>query len=137
MDPHHRPPAKPARLRLLAVWYQLGGLMLLVVGAASLLPVPDTGVDDKLSHFLVYFVLAAWFALLADSRIGLLWTGAGLFAYGILIELLQWMTAFRFAEPGDVVANLVGIVPGLLIYFTPLRRILVTVDRLLARFFLR
>ena len=129
-------PSKPARLRLVAVWYQLGALMLLVVGIASLLPMPDTGVNDKLSHTLVYIVLAAWFGLLADNRVALLWTGAGLFAYGILIEMLQWMTSFRFAEAADVAANLAGIVIGLLVYFTPLRRILAAIDRLLARIFL-
>ena len=132
-----RPASPPARLRLLAVWYQLGALMLLVVGAASLLPAPDIGVNDKLSHSLVYLVLAAWFGLLADSRIALLWTGAGLLAYGILIEMLQWMTSFRFAEAEDVLANLIGIAIGLLVYFTPLRRVLAAVDRLLARIFLR
>lgn len=129
--------SQPARLRLLGVWYRLGGLMLLVVGAASLLPAPDVGVDDKTGHVLVYVVLAAWFGLLADSRIALLCTGLGLFAYGILLELLQWMTTYRFAEWGDVLANLVGIAIGLLVYFTPLRRILAAVDALLARVFLR
>ena len=136
-DPDRRPASKPARLRLLAVWYRLGALMLLVVGVASLLPAPDIGVNDKLSHSLVYIVLAAWFGLLADSRIALLWTGAGLLAYGILIEMLQWMTSFRFAEAADVLANLIGIAIGLLVYFTPLRRVLAAVDRLLARIFLR
>ena len=122
---------------MLGVWYQIGALMLLVVGAASLLPVPEVGVDDKLGHLFVYLVLAAWFGLLVDSRIALIWTGLGLVAYGILIELLQWMTSFRFAEWGDVLANLIGIAIGLLAYFTPLRRILAVVDGLLARIFLR
>ena len=129
--------SKPARLRLLGVWYQLGALMLLVVGALSLLPAPEVAVNDKLGHLFVYIVLAAWFGLLADSRIALLWTGLGLVAFGLMIEALQWMTSFRFAEWGDVLANLAGISIGLLAYFTPLRRILAFVDALLARIFLR
>lgn len=129
--------SKPVRLRLIGVWYQLGALMLLVVGAASLLPTPQVAVNDKLGHLFVYGILAAWFGLLCDRRVALLWTGLGLLAYGILIELLQSMTSFRFAEWGDVLANLIGISIGLLAYFTPLRRVLATVDALLARIFLR
>jgi VanZ family protein len=122
---------------LLGIWYQLGALMLLVVGALSLLPAPEIAVNDKLGHLFVYLVLAAWFGLLAESRIALLWTGLGLLAYGILIELLQSMTSFRFAEWGDVLANLIGIAIGLLVFFTPLRRVLAAIDGLLARIFLR
>ena len=127
----------PATLKLEKIWYLLGGLMLLAVGIVSLVPAPDVGVGDKLSHLVTYFTLAAWFSLLATSRASLGWTIAGLLAYGILLELLQGMTGYRYAEWGDVLANASGTLAGILLYFSPLPRLLNYVDSKLARLWLR
>jgi VanZ family protein len=125
------------RLRLAAAWYGLGGLMLLSVAVLSLIPAPDTGVDDKLIHFVTYFVLGGWFGLLASGRTALAWTVAGLIAYGMLIELLQGMTSYRYEEWGDVVANSGGVILGVLLHPTPLRGLLLFIDERLARIFQR
>ncbi len=125
------------RLKLVKIWYSLGALMLLLVAVVSLTPVPDVGVSDKLSHVITYLLLAGWFGLLAANRAALGWTIVGLIAFGILIEGLQGMTAYRYAEWGDVVANGTGIVTGILVYFTPLPRILRFVDTRLALILLR
>lgn len=119
-------------LKLIRVWYLLGVLMLLIVGGLSLLPLPDVGVGDKLSHVVTYVFLAGWFSLLAANRRILGWTVVGLMAYGMLLELLQGMTAHRYAEWADVLANGIGILVGILVYFTPLPRVLGYVDRKLA-----
>ncbi len=124
-----------ADLRLSRVWYSMGTLMLLAVAVLSLIPVPDVEVGDKLSHTLTYLVLACWFGLLASNRVALYWTIAGLFAYGALIELLQGMTGYRYAEWGDLLANGIGIGTGALFYFSPLARLLKFVDSRLASFF--
>ena len=124
-------------LKLATLWYLLGGLMLLLVGFVSLMPVPDTGVNDKFSHLVTYFILGGWFGLLATGRVSLGWTIVGLIAYGMLIELLQGMTAHRYAEWGDVLANTVGTLVGILLYFSPLPRLLRFVDRKLALLWLR
>jgi hypothetical protein len=129
--------ASPAELRLWKTWYLLGGLMLLGVAVGSLIPAPDVGVGDKLSHFIVYFALGGWFGLLASNRAALFWSFAGLFAFGVLLELLQGMTAYRYAEMADVLANVGGCLLGLLLYFTPLKRLFALVDRVLARSLLR
>ncbi len=107
--------------------------MLLAVMLLSLLPVADVGVNDKLLHLLAYFILAGWFGLLVTGLAGLGWTVAGLFIYGLLIELLQSTTGYRYAEWGDVLANSIGIVIGILLYFSPLTRVLRFVDSRLAR----
>ena len=120
-------------LKLARAWYLLGLLMLLVVGALSLMPAPDVGVDDKLGHLITYFVLGAWFGLLAANRRVLSWSIVGLLGYGMLLELLQGMTSYRFAEWADVAANGGGILLGSLVYFTPMNRVLAFVDRKLAR----
>jgi VanZ family protein len=110
------------------MWSAIGAVMLVAVAFVSLIPVPDTGVNDKLSHLLTYFVLAGWFALLARNRISLCWTVVALIAYGMIIEWLQGKTGYRYAEWGDVIANGVGCCAGATLYFTPLRRLLRWVD---------
>lgn len=102
--------------------------MLAAVAYVSLMPAPGVGVSDKLAHLLTYFLLTGWFALLARSRIALGWTLVALIAYGMVIELLQGQTDYRFAEWGDVIANSVGCLAGGALYFTPLRRLLRFVD---------
>ncbi|MDH3760101.1 MAG: VanZ family protein [Gammaproteobacteria bacterium] len=128
-------PAIPPQvaLKLVRFWYLLGVLMLIVVGALSLLPMPEVGVSDKLSHVVTYVFLAGWFSLLAPDWRALAATVIGLMAYGILLELLQGMTTYRYLEWADMVANGSGIVIGALFYFTPLTRVLALVDRKLAR----
>ena len=125
------------RLELARLWYSLAALMLLVVAAASLLPAPDVGVSDKLSHVITYLVLAGWFSLLATNRVALCWAAIGLVAYGVLMELLQGTTDYRYAEWGDVLANGAGVVAGSLFYFSPLPRLLRFVDSRLAPVLLR
>jgi VanZ family protein len=127
-----KPKLRSTDLRLIKLWYLVGGLLLIAVGAISLLPVPDVGVSDKLSHVITYLLLASWFSLLAANRKVLGWTIAGLILYGMLIELLQGMTGYRYPEWGDVLANGIGVLAGALIYFTPLTRVLQFVDRRLA-----
>jgi len=119
-------------LNLIRLWYLLGAMMLLGVGALSLLPMPDVGVGDKFSHVVTYVVLGGWFGLLAANRRVLCWTVVGLMAFGILLELLQGMTTYRYAEWGDVLANGSGILIGITVYLTPLTRVLGFVDRKLS-----
>lgn len=122
-----------ALLELAVVWYAIGAIMLLGVAVVSLIPGPDIGVSDKLSHLVTYLLLAGWFGLLAANRTALGWTIVGLIGYGMLIELLQGMTDYRYPEWGDVLANGIGVLVGVLFYFTPLRRLLRFVDTRLAR----
>ena len=125
--------AERAVPRLAPVWYGIGAMMLLTVAALSLMPVPSTGVNDKLSHLVTYFLLAGWFALLAAKRAALIWVLVGVAAYGGLLELLQAMTPHRQAEWADLLANSLGAAIGIWLYFTPLRRLLLLIDRGLAR----
>ncbi len=124
--------ARP-QLRLLKLYYLLGVMMLVVVALLSLMPVPGVGVSDKLSHLLTYFVLSGWFGLLAMNRYRLGLSLVGLLVFGMLIELLQGMTAYRQAEWADLGANAAGILLGATLYFTPLPRLLGLLDRGLYR----
>ena len=124
-------------LKLVKAWYFIGAMLLLGIAVLSLIPSPDIGVSDKLSHLVTYFFLSGWFSLLAVNRISLGWIVIGLVGYGMLIELLQGMTAYRYPEWGDVLANGAGVLAGILVYFSPLPRLLRFVDARLARILLR
>jgi len=122
----------PRQLQLIRLWSAIGLAMLVVVAFVSLIPAPDVGVNDKVSHLLTYCLLVAWFGLLARNRIILGWTIIALIAYGMIIEWLQGQTGYRFAEWGDVIANSVGCLVGGALYFTPLHRLMRKLDAMLA-----
>ena len=86
------------QLQLSGLWYLFGAGLLVAVAIVSLMPAPDVGVSDKVSHLVTYFILTGWFGLLARHRLELAWTVAALIVYGMIIELLQAQTGYRFAE---------------------------------------
>jgi VanZ family protein len=106
--------------------------MLFAVAFVSLMPAPDLGVGDKLSHLLTYTLLSGWFCLLARHRVALACSIGGLIAYGMMIEWLQGLTGYRYAEWGDVIANGAGCLLGALGYLSPLRRAFAGIDEKLA-----
>ena len=120
------------RLRLVHLWYGCGVAMLLAVAVVSLIPAPDIGVSDKLSHLLTYTLLSGWFCLLARQRTALACSMVALIAYGMMIEWLQSLTGYRYAEWGDVIANGAGCLLGTLGYLRPLRRAFARVDEKLS-----
>ncbi len=125
--------AQAGGLRLWKIWYLLGAIMLLAVATVSLMPAPpQVPVGDKLTHLVVYLVLGAWFALLARNLKALTQSAIGLVLYGALLELLQGAGGYRFAEWADLFANGIGVGLGLLVYPTPLRRLMYWIDRRLA-----
>lgn len=128
-----------SRLRLIRIWYALGGLLLLLVAVLSLVPIDIDSdvVSDKTGHVLAYAVLSGWFSLLAGGRTALGGIAIGLMAYGALIEILQGFTGYRFAEWGDLLANGLGILIGLAVYPTPLRRLFALIDSFIAERFQR
>lgn len=125
--------AAAAPLRLAALWYSVGAGLLLAVAVLSLIPLPEVGVGDKLSHVATYFVLAGYFAVLARRRRSLLRVAVGIMLYGALIEIAQGLVDYRHGEWGDLLANAAGTVAGMLLHFTPLGGIVAWIDSSLAR----
>lgn len=110
-------------LRYTRRWQLAGLLLLLSVLAATLMPAgwlwpdlpgPTLFAADKWLHGLTFLFLAVWFSG-QYSRHAYWRVGVGLFAFGILIELLQSTVAYRTAEFMDVVADTAGLVTGLAI----------------------
>lgn len=93
-------------------WLFLGGLLLLGVSVLSLLPtesLPDVQTHDKLSHFLAWAMLMAWFSQIIRAR-GML--AAGLWTYSGVIEVLQGLSGYRDMSGLDLLANGLGILAG-------------------------
>lgn len=97
-------------------WWLAVGLfgcgMLLYLSLIPSPPQPEVAHFDKLEHLLAYIVLGAWFAAILPRHHGRVFVG--LAVLGGLIELLQGMTDYRSGDALDMVADVVGIVVGIL-----------------------
>jgi VanZ family protein len=103
----------------------------LVILVLSLLPASDTGdfgsipYLDKVIHIIFYAVLC--FLILHDIRSGerqhnsyfsdLFQAFSYALVFGILIEMLQWIIPYRSFELMDILANALGALCALLIFF--------------------
>lgn len=75
--------------------------------------------SDKVAHFIAYFVLTFFWLLASFKLKSIKKTHVALLCllFGIIIEVLQSeMTSYRSCEYLDMVANLVGVLVGLLIF---------------------
>ncbi len=104
----------PATLRWRSAWI----LSTCVITIGSLMPLrepPPLLPSDKWQHLLAYGVLS-WLACKAANRSQrALWL-LGTAMVGVIIELLQGLTGYRFFEWGDLLANGVGILLGALLF---------------------
>jgi VanZ family protein len=102
-------------LRHAKLWLGIGVVLVLGVITGSLVParmIEAIDVSDKLEHSGSYLLLMAWFGGL--YRRGLQpWVGLGLVVLGVVLDLLQGLTATRTLDPADMAANTVGVLIGL------------------------
>ncbi|QLI83062.1 VanZ family protein [Chitinibacter fontanus] len=96
------------KLACLVVWA-------LAIWIGSLMPSPPPAVvenGDKVQHFFGYAVLAC-LAFRVAQRYALVWFFAALMGVGV--EIAQSFTPWRTFDIGDMLANALGAVIGLLI----------------------
>jgi VanZ family protein len=102
-------------LRHPKVWVGLGVLLLLGVITGSLVPakvIEGIKLGDKLEHTGSYFVLMFWFGgMWPRSR--QVWVAVGLCLLGVVLDLLQGLTATRTLDPADMAANALGVLLAL------------------------
>lgn len=107
-------------------WIGLFWLLLLLVTGLSLYPFPPGGEvagSDKVLHLLAYLVLFVSLDLACCFRQRPAAKIIGLLAYSFLLEMAQLLVPSRHFSLADLVANLAGLLLGLLIA-APLGRFL-------------
>lgn len=116
------------------LWLLLWGLLIAGVIVGSLLPADELPVlrfagFDKIEHAFGYGVLSAYAVMLFARRKTQAWAAVGLVVLGIAIEIAQagW-TSSRSGDPGDVLADLLGVLAGLSIASTTWARGLQRID---------
>jgi VanZ family protein len=120
-------------LRYRRTWLVLGWGMVAAVTVLSLIPleVDLSGGRDKVAHIIAYGSLAFWFSDLVGSRARQIAIAVAFMGMGVGIEYLQRMTGYRTFDVYDMIANAVGASIGWALAQTPLRNVLVWVERLL------
>ena len=115
------------QLKYTKLWLALGALLIALIWYLSLTPEPlDTGIDngDKAGHFLAYGLLMGWFAQIYIQLKPRLVLMLAFILMGVLLEVLQSMTAVRTYSHADMVANTTGVFIGLLLSQGPMARLL-------------
>jgi len=110
--------ANPRLLWRLAFFGCLAAVLALAL-LKDVSPPLDTG-WDKGNHVLAFGVLTLLGHLGFPERRALV--AGGLLLYGIAIEVLQSLTAYRVSEYGDLLADLLGIALGALAHAAWLRQ---------------
>lgn len=116
------------------LWLGLWWLAIVVVVVASLVSPPELpstpAGSDKLGHFLAYAAVMAAAVQLFARRLHRWRVAGALVAMGMLLELLQGgLTATRMQDPWDALANTLGVLAGMATAATPLRDLLLRLDR--------
>ncbi len=118
-----------------AHFWLAAGLLLLGFGlVSSLSPLPSglPSINDKLLHAVGFLAFTVWFGGIFERRF-LPGIALALAVYGLLIELLQSLTATRQAELPDLVADVAGILLGWLLSAAGLSRWCTKLESWLAR----
>jgi len=106
-------------LRWSTLWIALGWMLLALVVALSLLPMPQTSVQvpgsDKFQHLIAYFAISFWHCQLQLRRPVLVRRLLLIALTGALVEVLQAQTGYRTGELRDLAANLIGVIFGTVI----------------------
>ncbi len=122
-----------APLRHPRLWLGLGLLLLAALVVGSLLPVQfdrgDFRGEDKLLHLLAYGGVTAWFLQIFHRPRAMLAWAALFFALGAAVEAVQAWLPLRSADLRDLLADGLGIGGALLLSLTPLRDLLLHLER--------
>ena len=117
-------------------WMALWVLAIAIVVAGELLPgkdLPSLSMSDKSEHFIAYALLSATAVQLFARRLSWAFVCLLLVLMGIALEFLQGaMGLGRSMDRYDALANTIGVLIGLATAFTPLRDLLLWVDRRLS-----
>jgi len=119
VDKGTEPAGSQSSLHFSVLWYWLGwGLVTAVIYLSLTANPPEPpkfALADKLEHLLAYSALMGWFGQLYVSKPGQLAWATGFCGLGIALEFVQGWGGLRFFDVGDMVANALGVLLGLLL----------------------
>lgn len=117
-----------------SAWLVGGWCLVALVAYLSLMPNPPEPFQfhmvDKVEHGIAYAGMSWWFCQIYQSVKSRFWVCAALLAYGVLIEILQGMTGYRYFEYADMLADSIGVVVGWLSARSALGRVFVLIERI-------
>lgn len=106
-------------LRYHKLWHFLGALQVLLVVYLMLtritVEVEVISHVDKIAHWTVFSVLMSWYAQLMHSRWSRVFSTACIVILGIGLEYLQALSPYRHFDYADMLANMVGIISGIIL----------------------
>ena len=119
-------------LKYRSAWL-VGGLLLVgLVVYLSLTPHPPEPLSfsqsDKLEHCFAYASLSLWFCQLFLQDRQRITVIVALVTLGVVIEILQGLSGYRYFEYADMLANSVGVLLGFLLARTGLGRIFILIE---------
>lgn len=112
------------------LWWSVGCLMLLAVIVLSLVSIEQPVQfenADKYEHVIAYGSLMFWWGMVQPARRRVWFVVLPML--GVSLEFLQSVTPYRFMSWNDALANLLGVLLGSLLLWTPAARVLGVVDR--------
>jgi VanZ family protein len=99
-------------LHYLKLWKGIGYLLVGVVVILSVISPSSNAelfrINDKIGHFLAYFVLMGWFAQYHDSK-HYKYLAIIFIAQGIGLEIVQTFLPERIGSFSDILANSLGV----------------------------
>jgi len=120
-------------LRYRKFWLTGGWLAVGLVCFLSLTPHPPEPLSfqhiDKVEHIFAYTSLSLWFCQLYEKSTQQIRLALGFIAMGIVIEILQGLSIYRYFEYADMLANSLGAILGLLLAQTPLKHLFLFIER--------
>lgn len=121
-------------LRYRKLWLSIGCLLIALVVYLSLTSAPlklklDLLYQDKFGHLLAYFAMMFWFAQIYHGHKQRLVLMLFFVLLGVSMECLQSFDTNRYAEIGDMVANILGVLIAVLLALTPLKYLLLRFER--------
>ena len=121
-------------LRYRLLWLVIGYLLITLVVFLSLSSSPvkiDTNLpyQDKLFHFIAYFLITFWFMQIYHIRHHVAAWVIFFLCLGVAMEYLQGFDANRYSEVADMAANTLGVIAGVGLSLTSLRYTLVKLER--------
>lgn len=123
-------------LRLFRLWWLIGigiiGYIVYVTLTPHPLPMPGR-FTDKAFHILGYFVVTGWFVQLYRPSQLRYYHALGFIILGTLLEFAQLWVNTRSFDPGDIVANVLGVVLAIMLLRGPLARLLLYLEGFMLR----